>query len=256
MAEHPAILDGAEPLSAVGDRRGALVIHGFTGCPQSMRPVAEAFAAAGYTVELPRLPGHGTTVEDMAGTGWPDWTAAVEEIYADLAARTDSVVVVGLSMGGALTLHLAAEHPEIAGIVLVNAVAEADDFAPLVEQAKALLSSGERFMTGVSNDVADPDVVELAYPSMRLTSLISLGEATVTLKQRIGTIAQPALVMRSAVDHVVPATSATLLDSRLAGPHELVVLERSFHVATIDHDKDVVIDRALEFADRVSAPKG
>ena len=99
-----------------------------------MRPLAEAFAAAGDTVELPRLPGHGTTVEDMARYGWPDWAAAAEAAYTDLAARTDSVVVAGLSMGGTLTLYLAEQHPEIAAIVLVNPVVEPEDFAPLVKR--------------------------------------------------------------------------------------------------------------------------
>ena len=78
MSNETTIMPGAEAYSAQGDRRGALIIHGFTGCPQSMRPLAEAFAAAGFSVELPRLPGHGTTPEDMAKYQWRDWTAAVD----------------------------------------------------------------------------------------------------------------------------------------------------------------------------------
>ena len=100
------ILPGAEPMSADGGPVGVLVIHGFTGNPSSMRPLAEAFVAAGYTVEMPLLPGHGTTVEDMADTGWADWSAAVDKTYADLAGRVERVVVVGLSMGGSLTCWL------------------------------------------------------------------------------------------------------------------------------------------------------
>ena len=72
----PAVLPGAEPFSAAGGPMGALVLHGFTGCPQSMRGLAQAFAAAGFTVELPRLPGHGTSVEDMTQYSWADWSAA------------------------------------------------------------------------------------------------------------------------------------------------------------------------------------
>src|SRR3978361_677452 len=114
------ILAGAEPFSAAGSSRaGALVLHGFTGNTQSMQPLAHPFAGAGYTVELPLLPGHGTTVEDMARTGWADWFAAADAAYRELAGRVDKVVVAGLSMGGSLTLALALAHPEIAGIVLV-----------------------------------------------------------------------------------------------------------------------------------------
>ena len=78
MSEQSEILPGAEPFSAAGGPHGVLVLHGFTGCPQSMRPLAEAFAAAGFTVELPRLPGHGTSLEDMLQTTWSDWSSHAE----------------------------------------------------------------------------------------------------------------------------------------------------------------------------------
>ncbi len=250
LTTQPPILDGAEPYRAAGDRRGALILHGFTGCPQSMRPLAAAFAAAGYTVELPRLPGHGTTVGDMSQYGWPDWTAAAEQAYAGLASRTGSVVVAGLSMGGSLTLYLAAQRPEIAGIVLVNPVVESDDFAPLVDAAKALLAAGEPFIQGVGNDVADPDVSELAYTSMPNACVLSLVDGLNALKEQLATIRQPALILHSTQDHIVPPSSVKLLTSSLAGPYELAELERSFHVATIDFDQDVINERAVAFADQ------
>src|SRR5207245_4725127 len=96
------------------------VVHGFTGSPQSLRGLAEAFAAAGFAVELPLLPGHGTTVQDMATTGWEDWSSAAEAAYQQLAQRCVRVVVAGLSMGGALAVWLAIRHPEVAGIAVVN----------------------------------------------------------------------------------------------------------------------------------------
>ena len=244
----PPVLEGAEPQSAQGDRRGALVLHGFTGCPQSMRPLAEGFAAAGYTVELPRLPGHGTTVEDMARYGWSDWAAAAEAAYTDLAARTDSVVVAGLSMGGSLTLYLAEQHPEIAAIVLVNPVVEPDDFAPLVTMARAQLDAGELFIQGVGNDVADPDVTELAYTSMPNAAVLSLVVGLQALKADLVTVGQPALILHSTQDHIVPPSSVKLLAESLPGPYEVVELDRSFHVATIDFDKDLINERAVAFA--------
>src|SRR5205823_4910554 len=116
MPEHP-VLPGAEPFSAAGGPHGALVLHGFTGNPQSMRGLAEAFAEADFAVELPRLPGHGTAIEDMLETTWEDWSGLAEGAFSDLASRCDKLVVGGLSMGGTLTLWLAEHHPEIAGIV-------------------------------------------------------------------------------------------------------------------------------------------
>ena len=121
------VLPGAEPYSAAGDARGALVLHGFTGNPQSMRGLATALADAGLTVELPLLPGHGTSVADMVPTRWEDWSAAAEAAYIELAARCDAVVAVGLSMGGTLSVWLAERHPEIAALVVVNPLIEPPD---------------------------------------------------------------------------------------------------------------------------------
>ena len=117
------LIPGAEPWSHVAtaaDAPGALVLHGFTGNPGSMRGLAEAFADAGYHVEMPRLPGHGTTVDDMITTSWPDWFGAAEAALQVVSSRSTAVVVCGLSMGGTLTLRLGAAHPEVAGLVCVN----------------------------------------------------------------------------------------------------------------------------------------
>src|SRR5579862_2150885 len=105
------ILEGAEPASFPGGPHGVLVLHGFTGNPVSMRPLAEAIAAQGHTVELPLLPGHGTAVEDMLPTRWDDWSAAAEAAYDELAGRCDAVAVAALSMGGTLACWLATRHP-------------------------------------------------------------------------------------------------------------------------------------------------
>src|SRR3954462_7743212 len=135
----PDYLPGAEPWSAQGGPHGVLVVHGFTGNPQSMRPLAEAFAAAGYTVSLPLLPGHGTKVEDMIPTRWRDWSVAAEDAYRELAGRSRSVVVAGLSMGGTLAVWLATRHPEITGLVLVNPLI--DGSAPGVTDMVAQLNA-------------------------------------------------------------------------------------------------------------------
>jgi len=252
MPDHP-LMSGAEPLSEPGGRHGALVLHGFTGCPQSMRGLARAFADAGFAVELPVLPGHGTSVDDMLETGWPNWSAAADAAYAELAARSERVVVAGLSMGGTLALWLATRHPEMAGLVLVNPAvgtpADGDAMrAPLV----ALLNGGERLMPGLSNDVADPDVTELAYDQTPIAGLVSLLDAIEELYPRLSDVTCPLLLMISPQDHVVPPGAREALDATVSGPIEHVTLDRSYHVATIDYDRDLIEQRAVEFAERVS----
>lgn len=244
------IMPGAEPFSAEGDRRGALVIHGFTGCPQSMRPLGEAFARADFTVESPRLQGHGTTVEDMAHYRWSDWTKAVDAAYCDLASRTDGMVVAGLSMGGSLAIWLAQQHPEIRGIVLVNPAADADDFGAFVDGANAVLAAGGTYLPAVAGDIADPNSKELGYDRAPAAGIISLIDGLREMRPGLSEMRMPALLLHSAQDHIIPPGSARLLREKLAGPVEYVVLERSFHVATIDYDGPQINSRAVAFAEK------
>lgn len=250
----PQVLAEAEPLSVEGGPVGCLVIHGFSGNPSSMRPIAEAMAAAGHSVEMPRLPGHGTTVEDMSTTSWTDWTAEVEAAFQRLAGRCDHVVAIGLSMGGTLTAWIAAEHPDIAGLVLINAAAEPSD--EMRAGLQAMLDGGDEYMDGIGSDVADPDVTESAYAKVPVAALVSMLGAVGHLQPRLGSISAPALIMTSLQDHVVAPTASDHLAENLGGQVERVTLERSYHVATIDFDRDLIIERITDFVRRVGSGSG
>lgn len=247
----PEILPGAEPFRSDGGPHGALVLHGFTGNPQSMRGLAEAFAAAGFAVELPRLPGHGTTVEDMLTTWWADWAAEVDAAYGRLAARVDRIVVAGLSMGGMLTLWTAVRHPEVAGIVCINAVIE--DPGPLREMVAQMADAGQETFDGIGSDIADPDATELAYALTPVRPLLSMMDAGAELRPRLGEITCPVLVMTSPQDHVVAPSNSDLIAASVSGPVERVSLDRSYHVATLDHDRGLIEEQAIRFAQRVTA---
>jgi carboxylesterase len=240
------ILSGAEPYSVTGDTRGALVLHGFTGNPQSMRGLALALADAGFSVEMPLLPGHGTEVADMVPTRWEDWSGAAEDAYVDLAARSDAVVVVGLSMGGMLAVWLAEHHPEIAAIAVVNPIVappERDTVAFL----KTMVDGGDELAPGVGSDIAMEGSEESAYPELPLRAALSLFSAAEEVEAALESVACPVLVFTSRQDHVVDPKSSTLLVERAKGPVEQVVLDRSYHVATLDYDKDEIEARMVEF---------
>lgn len=246
------IIPGAEPWSSPdGGPHGVLVLHGFTGNPQSMRPLAEAFAAAGFAVEMPLLPGHGTSLEDMLDTGWPDWSAAAEEAYARIRARAEKVVVAGLSMGGALTAWLGGRHPEIAGFVFINALAtEPPGIRDLVQ---GMIDSGETVMDAIGSDIADPDVRELSYDGTPLRPLASMFDAADDLARSLAAITAPVLVCNSPQDHVVPITDSDLIAATVQGPVERLTMERSYHVATLDYDHELIETTAVAFAKRVTA---
>ena len=244
------VIPGAEPLTAEGGSTGVLVLHGFTGNPQSMRPLAQAFVDAGYSVEQPLLRGHGTAVEDMLDTTWDDWSADAEAAYQSLASRTDSVVVAGLSMGGSLTLWLATKHPELAGIICIN---PATQVAPEVRDFVAgMVAAGDIVMTGIGSDVADPNSPESAYADTPLQPLLSMFDAAIHTQAALPSVKCPLLLFTSPQDHVVPPTDSDYLAEIYGGPVERVSCERSYHVATLDYDKEMIIDRSMKFIRTVS----
>ncbi|HEX4820166.1 MAG TPA: alpha/beta fold hydrolase [Acidimicrobiales bacterium] len=247
-----AIIPGAEPESIDGGPHGALVLHGFTGNCNSMRGVAHALAAAGFAVELPLLPGHGTTVEDMNTTSWSDWSAAAEEALEKLEARVPGkVVVTGLSMGGSLTGWLGTRHPEVAGLAFVNAAISVPE--EMRAGVQALLDAGEEYMDGIGSDIADPESTESAYQQTPLKPLLSLLEVEQAILPDLGNITCPSLIITSRQDHVVPPENSDVLAGKVAGPVERIWLDRSYHVATLDYEKDVIEAAIVDFARRVTA---
>ena len=245
------LIPGAEPWSHAGGPAGALVLHGFTGNPGSMRGIAEALAKAGFTVEMPLLPGHGTKVDDMIPTGWSDWLAKAEDTYQDLESRCESVVVVGLSMGGALAAWLGSDHPEIAGLVLINAiVSEPEGMREAVAQ---VLESGADRFEGIGSDIAEPGVVESAYLETPLRPLMTMFDAAAQIGDRLGLITSPTLIVTSTQDHVVPPENSDILAEKVSGPVERLRCERSYHVVTMDYDKTEVEEATVAFALKVSS---
>lgn len=245
------LIPGAEPWFHEGGPAGALVIHGFTGNPGSMRGVAEALAAAGFTVDLPLLPGHGTKVDDLLATGWADWSAHAEQHYAALAERCERVVVVGLSMGGALAAWLGSEHPGIAGLVCINPVVTVPP--GMREAVTEVLATGADRFEGIGSDIAMPDVVETAYLETPLAPLLTLFEASEALGGNLARITSPVLVVTSTQDHVVPPENSDVLAAQVSGPVERLTCTRSYHVVTMDYDQDLVIDATVDFARKVTA---
>ena len=245
------ILSGAEPFHASGASSGAssgvLVLHGFTGNPQSMRPLAEAFARSGFAVDLPVLPGHGTTVEEMIPTRWADWSGAAEKALLEMSSQCDTVVVAGLSMGGTLAIWLAERSPELAGIVVVNPLVDppAESFREIVQ---GMLDTGAETMPGIGSDIAAPGVSEVAYEQTPLAAMLSLFDGAAEVAGSLGDVRCPVLLFSSREDHVVPVDSGDLLMAGVRGQIERVWLERSYHVATLDHDGPLIEERAVAFA--------
>lgn len=241
-------MPGCESWSySAGAETGAVVIHGFTGCPASVRGLADALAFAGFDIELPRLPGHGTTVDEMLETRWHDWLAAAEWAYVRLASRVANVVLVGQSMGATLALALAQRHPEVRGVVCINPLTQLRD-ADTMEMIAEYIDDGIAVVPGEGSDIADADSSDIAYsgtPLAPLRSMLIDGVGPITTK--FTDMTMPLKLFTSRQDHVVDPADSEYLASAWGGNVEHTWLERSFHVATRDFDRDLVHDESVAF---------
>jgi carboxylesterase len=240
----PAVQPGAEPFYSEGGPVGALLCHGFTGSPRTVRPWADYLAAAGLTVALPRLPGHGTTWQDGNRTGWTDWYGEVSRAFDALQQACSRVFVLGLSAGACLALRVAETRgAAVSGLVLVNPSLAPDTrlflFAPVL---KLVVPS----LPGISDDIKKPDTTEGGYkrvPVRAAATLPAMWKATAT---DLGKVTAPMLVYRSTVDHVVGPSSMKVLTTAFPKV-EVRPCPDSYHVATLDNDAQEIFAGSLEF---------
>jgi carboxylesterase len=248
-----AITPGCEEWSCDGGDVGVLVLHGWTGNPSSMRPLAEHLAAEGFAIEMPRLPGHGTPDwRDLKGVTWEDGARATVAAFRRLRDRTQHMVIAGLSAGAVMALWAAGHRPDVDGLVLINPsydyTAENPQFRVL-----PLLSWLPVSAPGIGNDIAKPGADEhpaARYPLRTLADVLPLQRA---MRRRLPAVVAPTLVFTSRQDHVnPPSASAKILDRISSTDTEQVWLERSYHVATLDYDAPVIHERSVAFIRRVT----
>ncbi|MFD1826567.1 MULTISPECIES: alpha/beta hydrolase [Mumia] len=253
MAQAPMLHPLAHPLALDSGRTGVLLCHGFTGSPASMTPWARHLASQGFTVRVPRLPGHGTTWQELNRTRWEDWYADVDRALDDLRSRCDHVAVAGLSMGGALALRLAEQRPsDVDAIVLVNpAVNLVDRRLAALPVLRHVVPS----LPGIGNDIKKAGVDESGYDRTPLHALWSQTRLWADVRANLHRVMQPLLLFRSVDDHVLDPSSARIV---LAGVSSAVavevVLEDSYHVATLDHDADRIWQESAAFIARHTSP--
>ena len=238
---------------AAGAATGVLVVHGFTGTPFSVRGVADALIATGLDVEAPRLPGHGTIVDDMLATTWDDWFGEVTATRERLAARVDRVVLVGQSVGGTLVLASALADPAVAGVVCINPLTRPRS-ADEIEMIDDLLDDGFTVAPGGGSDIADPDSHDIAYEGTPLAPIRSVVvDGVAPISGQFGSLTMPLRLFSSRQDHVVDPADGDHLAATWGGPCDRTWLERSYHVATRDFDREIVERGTLDFVREVTS---
>ena len=256
-------IPGAEPWSAVGRGRhgddAVIVVHGFAGNPIGTRPLGQHLAARGYSVEVPLLPGHGTSHHDLARTRYADWYGAVDRLVDHLAPRCRRIAVIGHSMGGTIALDLAARRAaDIAAVVVINPSVRVPP--GLLPQLSGLLQYLVPFvprqLAGMPpNDIARDGVEEGSYALVPARAARSLLVELDRIRAGLLDVTAPLLVVRSLEDHTVaPRNAREVLE--LAGSRDLrqLVCHHSYHVPQLDEDGPLVAATISTFLDEVLEP--
>jgi len=259
-----------------GGRSGVLLIHGLTGTPMEMKLLGKGLNRAGFTVHGMQLAGHCGDVDDLLATGWHDWYASVEKAADELRSKVDHLFVGGLSMGALLALKLAAERPEqVCGVGVYGATFRYDGWSiPAVARLSFLLPlfkklgigrnrsfmeappygiRDERLRAQVSTAMLGGDSAAAGLPGNPWYSLAEMYELAADVRQRLSQVTAPCLVAHASEDDVASVKNAELVMREVSAPVELLLLNDSYHMITIDKERRTLIERSAAFFEAIAA---
>jgi carboxylesterase len=260
-----------QSLRLAGDRLGFLLIHGLGGTPMELRYVAQGLARAGHTVHVPQLAGHCGTIDELKATAWTDWYASVEREHDRLNGRCDAVLVGGLSVGAILALRLAAARGEaVSGLALYAPSLWLDgwgvpwqaalfrlvtqkwlaDWFPFAERHPWGIKDA-RLRALVERAIKSGDSSRAGVAALPGRLMLELRWLARRVRSEIGEVRQPALIVHPREDDRASLRNLHYLQSSLGGLTETVVLNDSYHIVTLDRQRQIVVDRTLEFAGRL-----
>ncbi|MDZ5450975.1 alpha/beta hydrolase [Labrys sp. ZIDIC5] len=253
-----------------GGPTAILLIHGLTGTPAELKLVAKGLARAGYSVYGVQLAGHCGSEADLTATGWKDWLASALEAFDQIRQDHDAVFVGGLSMGALLALLVASHRSDrVAGCLLYSPTMFYDGWSvprgSVLLHVAILLGLGrffrfrENFPYGIKDDRLRTRVQAamesgrseeaglLYMPGRSLAQLLYLIR---DLKPRLPALRTPVLVLHAREDDVTSIRNANYLAANLGGNVEKILLENSYHMITLDQERELVIDHSVGFLKR------
>jgi carboxylesterase len=248
------IIPTAEPFFFPGNQTGCLLVHGFTGAPKEMRWMGEYLSSQGYTVLGVRLAGHATKIEDMMRMKWWDWLASVEDGYWILNGCTSSIFIIGLSMGGILSL-LFSSHHKVNGVVVMSTLytIPEDPRLPFISILSGLIPTVDKGKPDWHNPDASKDHVD--YPFYPTKGVIQLRDLLIEMHSALPKILVPALIVHSKADGSVPEQDAVDIYRKIgSSDKELMWVENSGHVIPREPDRQLVFNKINEFIQRVQKP--
>ncbi len=259
----PGLGDGAEFFhQGLGTKSAALCLHGFSGSPFEVRPIAQEFARRGHTVLAPVIAGHGVDVAHLAQTAWPDWLLSARKalIRLQLAAPGAAIAVVGFSMGGLLALRLAMESPnELGALAVLAAPLRLSRFKSIAVRTLAVLPRPLRPLTipKFGFDTRDPDMARQnpGLPGLPLGGIISLLDLGAQIRSRLHEVRTPTFIAYGRRDRTVPRRDFDDLKAGLGTQvRQICFLRSSGHLLAIDVERQQLVESVCTFVDDTLGP--
>lgn len=258
-----------------GGRNGVLLIHGLTGTPTEMRFVAKGLNRNGFTVHGMQLAGHCGDEADLLATGWHDWYRSVVEAAQKLRGEVDHLFVAGLSMGALLALKLAADHPDkVDGLGLYGTTFVYDGWTiPWIGKLSFMLPlvcglgfghgmkfhecfpygiKDERIRQRIAGSMLSGDSAAAGLPGNPWPSLAEFYRLSFRVRRQLKDVRTPCLVVHAKDDDVASLKNVRLVVRGVSGPVETVLLENSYHMITVDQERNEVIERTTRFFNEVA----
>jgi len=223
-----------------GDQTGVLLIHGFTATTAEVRPMAGMLHQAGFTVAGPLLPGHGTHPDDLNHVKWTMWVEKVKETYEKLLRECSRVFVIGESMGALLAIELAAQHPEIEGLML---------FAPATKVKNLWLARILKlFIHHLEKDKEDDGLPWQGYTVYPVAAAVQLLELQKHARKQLPKIEQPTWVFTGEFDETISPNSAEIIfDMINSESKQQIHMEESAHCILLDREQEEIFDYIYDF---------
>ena len=244
------VIIGTEEIYVEKGDEAVLLLHGLTASPYALKEVSDHYIKNGYTVYVPVIKGHGTSVFDLEKTNYLDWSDSAEQAYDKLAKNHSKIYVVGISLGGLLALDLASDH-DVKGIVIVNTPiklkSELNELLPL------LYLISPYFIRGLFSLEELPIATELKlYDSLPLKSAAQLASYVKFIKPKLKNINTKILVVQSVKDDLVEPESATFILNNVNSKNiDLLILKNSTHINIFKEDQELFKQRSLRFIKEV-----
>jgi carboxylesterase len=262
-----------------GGRSGVLLIHGLTGTPMEMRLLGKGLNRAGFSVHGMQLAGHCGDVDDLLGTGWQDWYASVQHAADEMLGKVDHLFVGGLSMGALLALKLAADRPrDVAGVGVYGATFRYDGWSiprlarlsfmlPLLKtlgigRGRSFMEQppygirDERLRAQISAAMLGGDSAAAGLPGNPWYSLAEMHRLATIVRRQLPQVLAPCLVAHASEDDVASVKNAELVMREVSAPAELLLLDDSYHMITVDKQRRTLIEHSAAFFEHIAAADG